>query len=388
MCQMGAGWFYASKALSPDVISDMGWTRTMWSSGMAPMIFVSSLAQAFVGAACVRFGVRPVVVCSIISLALSVVALATMQGPTQFYAAMILMALGNAGIGDVSIGGVVTRWFEKHRSLALGVAMVGTNIGAVVFIGAMTGVSGDTSWRTSALLVGLGGLAVILPFALFVVRDPRPGEGAALEAEDEAGEAAPVRASLDLRTAIRRPAFWILFYTLFCYSLVQLGLLDHLVLYLIDLGYSEDEAKAALGLTVGAGILSKLGAGVITLRVPPKTALLVNTGVLVTSMILVPFASDARLLNLCGFLFGLSTSARDVFLPMALADAFGARYFAQIYGVVMLAFIPGAVLGPIVLAWTHDLIGHYRPGFAGGVVLLVLAFLALTRLSRPQLEGV
>ena len=54
-CQMGAGYFYATRALAPDVIDDLGWTRTMWSSGMAPMLLVSSTAQAFVGAACVRF---------------------------------------------------------------------------------------------------------------------------------------------------------------------------------------------------------------------------------------------------------------------------------------------------------------------------------------------
>lgn len=399
-CQMGAGWFYATRALSPDVIADLGWSRTVWSSGMAPMLLVSSIAQAFVGTACVRFGVRPVVVASVGLLAASVVALATMQGVAQFYLAMILLALGNAGIGDVSIGGVVTRWFERRRSLALGFAMVGTNLGAVAFIAAMAAVSGGTSWRTSALAVGLGGFAIILPFALFAVRDPRPGEGIEAElaepavrgepagAGDPADRRDPVaaseamrsRESVELATAIRRPAFWILFYALFCYALVQLGLLDHLVLYLVDLGYSEDQAKGALGLTVGAGILSKLGAGIVTLRMRPKTAFVLNTGLLAASLALVPFADDVWRLQLCGFLFGIATSARDVLLPMAIADVFGARWFAQIYGVLMLAFLPGAVLGPIVLARIHDLTGGYRPGFVGGIGLVLVALVALTRL--------
>ena len=34
---------------------------------------------------------------------------------------------------------------------------------------------------------------------------------------------------------------------------------------------------------------------------------------------------------------------------------------------MMLAFIPGGGLGPIVLARAHDLLGSYRPGFAGAV---------------------
>ena len=65
---------------------------------------------------------------------------------------------------------------------------------------------------------------------------------------------------------------------------------------------------------------------------------------------------------------------------MAIADVFGARWFAQIYGVLMLAFLPGAVLGPIVLARIHDLTGGYRPGFVGGIGLVLVALVALTRL--------
>ena len=46
---MGAGWFYASRALSAVVIEDLGWTRTMWASGLTPMLIVSSVSQAFCG---------------------------------------------------------------------------------------------------------------------------------------------------------------------------------------------------------------------------------------------------------------------------------------------------------------------------------------------------
>ena len=388
MCQMGAGWFYATKALSPNVIAELAWTRGIWSSGMAPMILVSSLAQAGVGAACLRFGVRPVVSLAIVSLALSVVLLATMRDVLQFYLAMMLLALGNAGIGDVAIGGVVTRWFDRHRSLALGCAMVGANLGAVLFIQALDAVPPDRSWREAALIVGLGGLAAILPFALFVVRDPRAraGEGELVSEAGEPGTEHGERAGvdLDLRAAMRGAPFWILSYTVFCYSFVQLGLIDHLVLYALDLGYSEREAADALALTVGAGILAKLGAGVIALRVPARSALLANTGVLALSLVLVPFASDPRLLHVSGLLFGLSTAARDVLLPLALATCFGARFFAQIYGAMMIAFIPGAVLGPLVLAQVHAWAGHYRPGFVGGVALLGVAFLAIRQLPEES----
>ncbi len=382
VCQMGAGLFYASRALAPDVIADLGWTRAMWSSAMAPMLLVSSLGQAVVGAACVRFGVRPVVVTSVLCLGATFGVLAGMQSLWQFHAAMVLLALGNAGIGDVAIGSVVTRWFDRHRGLALGIAFVGSNLGAVLFVHTIASLSSRLSWREATLYVGLGAVAMILPFAIFVVRDPSPAEARHdAAAKDEPGSLGPAT-SVSVGTAMRGPAFWILFYAIFCYALVQLGMVDHLILHLRDLGYSREEAAGALELAVGAGIVAKLGAGLLVPRVSAKTALIANTSLLASSLALVPFAEDPRILTLFGVLFGISTAARDVLLPLAVADAFGARYFAQVYGMMMLAYFPGGGLGPIVLGGMHDLIGTYRPGFYGCLFLTVTAVVALAFVPR------
>jgi sugar phosphate permease len=383
LCQMGAGFFYASRALSGDVIEDLGWTRTMWASGTAPMLLVSSVSQAFVGAACARFGVRPVVVASLLCLGVSVVSFATMQTIVQFYAAMMILALANAGIGDVSVGSVITKWFSRRRSLALGFAMAGSNVGSIAFLAALGLTIDDVGWRETALTVGLGGVALILPVAFAFVRDPLPGEGEPASEEEEGSPPESSR-SLEYGEILRRPEFWILFYALFCYSLVQLGLFDQFVLYLTDLGYEKQEAYGALGLAVGAGIAAKLGAGVVGQLVSSRVAFLVNTGLLATSLMLVPFAANPVVLTTFSVCFGLSTSSRDVFLPLAVADAFGTRSFARVYGLMMLAFVPGGALGPVVLAEAHRLFGDYRPGFATCIVLVVAASLALAWLARRR----
>ena len=380
---MGAGFFYASRALSTEVLGDLGWTRTMWASGMAPMLIVSSVSQAFVGTACVRFGVRPVILASLFCMALSVAVFSSMQSILHFYVAMMLLALANAGIGDVSIGSVITKWFERRRSMALGFAMVGSNIGSIIYIGAMGQILAESSWRIAALVVGLGGVAIILPFALFVVRYPQAGAGAA--AEVEAGtEGELVDESVPLAEAVRRPSFWILFYSLFCYSLVQLGLVDQFVLYLNDLGYSKKESFGALQLAVGSGIAAKLGAGFVGQWVSSRTAYLTSTGLLALSLILVPFAENGIILTLFSVFFGVSTASRDVFLPLAVADAFGTRYFAQIYGVMILAFVPGGAVGPVVLAEAHRIFGDYRPGFMACIVLTAVAFVSLLFLPAKR----
>ena len=389
VCQAGAGLFYASRAIAPDVIAELGWTRTMWSSAMAPMIFVTSVSQALIGAACVRYGIRPVLVVAVLCLGATFFAFAGMHSLPAYYGATMLLALGNAGIGDVSVGAVITRWFDRSRGIALGFAFAGSNIGAVFFVRAITEWTGSVGWRAATAAVGVLAVAVILPFALFVVRDPRSDEGeGAAEARAGSIAASPVRVGASrtpmpieaagehdstVSDSLKSPAFWILFFTVFCYAVAQLGMLDHLILYLVDLGYARSAAADALGLTVGAGILAKLGAGVVALRVPTRILLIVNTALLAFSIALLPFAADPWLLGVAGVAFGIATSARDVLIPLAAAEFFGSRYFAGIYGIMMLAYFPGGGLGPLVLARVHDVTGSYEMGFMVCLAFLIAA---------------
>jgi len=384
-CQLCAGLFYASRALAPDVIDDLGWTRTMWSSGMAPMLLVSSISQPFMGIACGRYGVRPVMVTSLLVIALSFVALAAMQSLWHFYVAMALLALGNAGIGDVVISSVVTRWFDRGRGIALGVAFLGSNVGAIVSIQLMVMLAQGGSWRRAAVWVGVGAVAVVLPLAMMTVREPRSGEESGESSSPDVGKpsAAPVE-STPLARAIRRPAFWIFFYTLFCYSLAHMGMYDHLVLYLTDLGYSSLEAAATLEFTVGAGIVSKLGAGIVALRLTAKKALVLNTALLASSFVLIPFAESRAIAGLFAVVFGVSTAARDVLFPLLVARVFGPRHLAAIYGFFMISYFPGGGLGPIGLARAHDVLGSYGLGFGLCAGLIAAATIGLLTISEAD----
>ncbi len=382
-CQLCAGLFYATRVLAPDVIGDLGWTRTMWSSAMAPMLLVSSISQPLVGVACVRFGVRPVVVGSLLVIALTFVVLAGMQSLWHFYVAMALLALGNAGIGDVVISSVVTRWFDRARGLALGIAFAGSNVGAIVTVQLMATLAQSDSWRRAALLVGVGSVALVLPIAMLTIQEPRPEEEAQEPATDETGKPKAVRVeSIPLTRAIRRPAFWVFFYTLGCYALTQLGMIDHLVLYLTDLGYSKLEAAGALEFTVGAGIVSKLAAGIIALRLSAKRALVINTALLASSFALIPFADSPVVLGIFGLVFGVSTAARDVLFPLLVARVFGPRHLAAIYGFLMISYFPGGGLGPIGLARAHDVLGSYELGFGLCAGLVGAAAIALLTISQ------
>jgi hypothetical protein len=53
----------------------------------------------------------------------------------------------------------------------------------------------------------------------------------------------------------------------------------------------------------------------------------------------------------------------------------------------MLALLPGGVVGPLIAAWSFDVLGSYRPAFgafAVGTVVALAGLAALPLARRPQ----
>ncbi|MBY0278900.1 MFS transporter, partial [Candidatus Binatia bacterium] len=232
-------------------------------------------------------------------------------------------------------------------------------------------------------LEGIGATlwALLVPFALLVTL-PRPvhRDVALPDATSTAADGEGVHLPLtgdDPATALRQRDFWLLAWVLVAFYLYRLGVNTHLVAFLSDLGYQRGEAALGFGLTIGAGILGKLGAGAIADRIGPRPAAVGNFIViaLASALLLVPDVPLAIPLFL--ILHGVATAAEDVVVPLVVGRRFGALHLARIYGLLLLALVPGGILGPLLAGWFFDATGSYAVVFTAFFVCNVSAVLAL-----------
>lgn len=385
VCQMGLGCSYAFGPLLKDITGDLGWSRAEFAAGRAPLLLVIAFASPVVGAAAARLGARSVLVTSALLLGVALGGMSAMQSFWHFLALNLVLGLVIAGLGDVAVGSVVARWFERSRGLALGVVYVGSNLGGVIAVPAAALIA-ETSWRLALLAVGIGGMAVILPFALWAVREPRGAEqpGAA------PGEPRPAEVGgVGLPQALRTRTFWILGVVLFSFYFYYLGVNEHLVAFLTDEGVSNARAAAGLSFAIGLGIGSKIGFGLLADRIARKTALLANFAALTAGSLLLLAVPAPGFLAAFLVVHGFATAAQNVIYPLIVADCFGARYMAEIYGALMIALLPGGVLGPVFAGYVFDSLGGYGPAFATFALLNAgaLAALAWVRREEPALAG-
>jgi len=340
----------------------------------------------------IRVGARWLLMGSAVLLGIRFALLSGVESLWAYYALFLVIGLGLAGVGDITVGQAVAEWIERGRGLSLGIVYIGSNLGGLLLIPIAVYVSDTSSWRQALLVISAGAWFVLLPAAAFLVRRPDSvsDSGSASVADADARSESQSSAGttqsrlrdaraldLDAKGALRTRSFWLLFASLLTFFFYFLGILEHLVLFLSDEGMPRKDAAYAYATAIGLGIWSKLGLGMLADRIPEKASLLLDYALLaLSSLVLLALPHDS-LLWLFVATYGISVAARDVVYPLIITRCFGLSHMAEIYGLLMLTLVIGGGLGPYFAASIHDQTGSYQFAFATFAVLNLASVVGL-----------
>ncbi len=372
---LGLGGYVFAVFLKP-IVSDLGWSRTAFAAAGGPLLLAMALSSPIVGRVTERVGARAVFATAITVVALALLGLSRVTALWEFYVLGLVLGAAITGLGDIPAGAVVTRWFSARRGLALGLVFIGSNVGGALVPLVATAVAESSSWRTALQVLAVGGWLLILPFALWAVREP--------PAEPVRDAATPGGSGLTLAEALRTPSFWILGAVLFGFYCYYLGVNQHLVAFLSDAGFSDAQAARRFSAAVAVGIAGKIGMGLLADRVPvQRTAILAFALMTAGSFLLLAVGPEPALLPAFLAIHGFTVAAENVMLPLLVAYCFGVRHLAAIYGALMLALLPGGMAGPTFAGWVYDRVGSYWWAFGVFAGLNAVAVAGLTVL-RPH----
>ena len=364
VCQigMGVGGYLFPVFLKP-VADDLGWSRTVYAAAHPIMSTCVALVGPLVGWLSERRGPRIVLVAGSLLMSCALYSASLMQDVWQFYLVAAGIGVAVACLGDLPTATAITSRFSARRGLALGVVYIGSNIGGALGVAVGGALLAAGTWRGAFSEMGATLWILLVPFALLVTLPRR----AAASPEDEAS-AAGLRVATDVTApdapgpdididddvagAVRQRDFWLLAWVLLAFYLYRLGVNTHLVAFLSDLGYQRGEAALGFGLTIAAGIAGKLGAGSLADRFGARPAAVGNFIVIAVASGLLLAPDMPLAIPLFLVLHGVATAAEDVVIPLVVGKRFGARHLARIYGVLLLALVPGGILGPLLVATT------------------------------------
>jgi MFS family permease len=291
----------------------------------------------------------------------------------HLYLFAFLLGCGLAATTIIPNQTLVSHWFARRRGTAMGIVMIGTALGGVVFAPLAHDLIEAFGWRSAYLVFGVVIPAVIVPLAIVAVR--RSPESIGLQPDgdpDAGGGTAEDATGLTVAEAVRTGWFWNLFFARFFMVMGTATIAAHIVPIVVASEYGAIEGRDS-ALMIGSrairdfliiSIVGKLMGGYLAERLSKRLVLALQFVLMVLAAAVLFKLENSFVLYLFVLLYGIGNGGAVVY-PLIVAESFGLRAFSKILGIMGIPVTLGAAIGQMGAARIFDATGSYGGVFLG-----------------------
>jgi MFS family permease len=343
--------------------ADFGWGREVFAIAIAVQNLLWGLSQPVAGALADRYGSARVLALGALVYSGGLFLMASASTPGLLMLSTgVLVGLGVSGASFAIVLAAFARLLPaEKRSWALGIGTAAGSAGQFFMV--PLGQAFITTYGWSMALTIFGVLALVMvPCA------------AALTGRSAHGGLHNLSIGGALKEAFRHPSYNLLTLGFFVWGFHVAFIQTHLPAYITDRGLDAGLAAWALAIVGGANIIGALSAGVLGGKVSKKyllSALYFARAVVIALFVLLPI-SEASVL-LFSFAIGLLWLSTVPLTSGLVAQFFGTKHMAMLFGIVFFSHQVGAFLGVWLGGYFFDLTGSYDVVWWGSVALGLLA---------------
>jgi len=271
---------------------------------------------------------------------------------------------------------VISRWFDRKRGLALGLAAATFSVSASLMPPLTQSLIATVGWRHAYEILGFLVMIITIPAVMLWLKESPQVMGLAPDGETlEPAKMATQRGpeeGMSFQEARQIGTFWLMGGAFFLISVCFHGSIIHLVPLLTDRGFSPQSAVLVASLTSMAGLIGKVGVGYLLDRCfAPYVAACFFCG-FALGLLLLWSGMAGGVVLIAVVLVGLGIGAEIDVMPYMVSRYFGLRAFGEIYSYTFAIFTLGGVIGPLLMGAAFDAMGSYR------LVLGTFVLVALT----------
>jgi len=387
--------FHAMSLWAVALDREFGWNRTQLGLALTFTRVEGGLMGPLEGYLTDKVGTRRMVLIGLLILGGAFIFFGQIQNLWMFYTAYILMALGQ-GLGSwIPIMTLLTRWFQKGRSMALGWANMSSRGGALLLI-PMIGWAIEPDllgWRLTATVLGIVMIGVAIPISLAIRNQPEDygllPDGAKPDPEpaplaNEASNALPIaEEDFTASEALRTPAFWLIAFGHGFTSMVILAIMAHLGLLMVDKGYELQDAAFVVSVYTAVAMGFQLVGGYVGGKIPIRLALAFFTSMQALGVVVLVFADAKSTFYLFAVLFGAGFGGRNPLTVAIRGDYFGSASFGKILGFSTVPMNLLLLIAAPLVGWMRDVQGDYTDAFLVMVVTNLAGAACFVMAKRP-----
>ena len=357
-------------------------TRAATSSVFSVYMILCAVSAIVGGWAFDRYGPRAVVLLMGLMTGASLLITSQTNSLWQIYPSYSLLLAAGTGAGIPVLISTVSKWFDKRRGFAIGIAASGPGVGTLVVPLLSAYLISNLGWRMSYIVLGLIALLIVIPLSRLLRRDPKemgilpdgvkPG---GIEAETAESESVSELTGLTFKQALRTRNYWLIMF-IFAFMAFSIGLiLTHIVPHATDIGIPIVESSTILSVVSGSQILFRILVGRISDKIGRKIPGIICAIIATAALIWLIDADKLWMFYVFAFFFGLSWGGHGtVYLTLA-SELFGARSLGMILGALELGVAAGSATGPAIGGLIFDITGSYVMAFSIGAAAMLLVIL-------------
>ena len=354
------------------MVQQFGWTRGQVTSGNALSKLVIGPVFGFLAGWLVdKFGPRRLMMAGILMAGIALVGLGSISTLGMFYFFYLINALGYVCGGPLPNQVLLTRWFDKSRGKAMGIAYLGIGLGGAAVPWVSHLLVQHFGWQAALKILGIIIVVIAFPKAFFEKESP-----------NDFAQPVAVRTRAPqklLAGAFKAPAFYLVALGSMCSIAAVSGIQQNLKLFLsLDRHYSQGDTTRVISLILACSIIGRLLMGWLADLMPKKYVML-TIYVLVAAAI--PFLFGGGGLNtlyIFAFIFGIALGGDYMIIPLMTAEIFSMEILGRLLGVILTADGVAEAVSPWWVSHLRDSTGTYTTGF---VVLIGVALLGATAVA-------
>ena len=354
------------------MVRQFGWTRAQVTSGNAlSKVVVGPLFGFFAGWMVDRFGPRRLMIAGILLAGVGLVGLGSISTLGMFYLFYIFNALGYVCGGPLPNQVLLSRWFDKGRGKAMGLAYIGIGLGGAVSPWISHELAQRFGWQTALKIMGALVVVATLPLALAVHDVP---------VKERCGAGSP---RPDIKPYFKAIPLYLLILASICSIAAVSGTQQNLKLFLsLDQHYTQTGAARILSLVLTCSMLGRLLMGWLADRISIKYVMLLIYSLVAVAIPFLFFASSSGAMYCFAILFGIGLGGDFMIIPLMTAEIFGLEVLGTLLGVILTTDGIAEATAPWLVGHIRDVTGSYNAGFSGLIAIALLGALVAAALPK------
>ena len=381
----GPGQSFVFSVFLGSIIEDTGLSLTGATALLTASTAVSAVLVTIVSRLADRYGPRIMLVAGGLGLGAACFGMATATNILLFFVAFAsLRALGQGSL-IINCVLLVNQWFVSRRGRAIGMMTMGVVLSTATYPPVARFLIDSIGWREAYAVLGAVAIALIVPAALFVIKN-RPEDvglfpdGSSQPPVSETRQATPgVRRNPRVLTSA---SFWLVALSLGLPGLVNTGLIVHQTFVFQESGLSATVAAGVFPIYSAASAVSSLAGGFVADRLGPKALFVFSMAGLLAALALAAVMDSLFLAVAYVVVLGVSLGSFIIVHGMIWAYYYGRQGLGRVQGPAMTVSVCASAIGPLPLAVFHEQTGTYTVGILAMMVLPVVAAVGLI-FARP-----